>query len=92
MVYLKHVPFVNVFLLNGPKKAETMLTVITSPKELLTVDFNPFSAGTVCIPQILTWKVPAMKELKYLLWPYTHDIGIQMKQKDLTKTFILFSD
>ena len=57
---------------------------------------NPFSARIVSIRQHLTyldvrvWRiktVPALKEVKYLQWPMTHSIGIQMKQKKLTKTF-----
>ena len=30
--------------------------------------------------------------LKYLYWPYTHNIGIQMKRKKLTKTFIMIQN
>ena len=55
---------------------------------------NPFSAGTVIRRQNLTsvdvrfWRlktVPALKELKKSYWPWTHNIGIQMKREELTK-------
>ena len=36
--------------------------------------------------------IPALKELKYLLWSKTYNIGIQMMQKELTKTFMMFSN
>ena len=65
------------------------------------LNFDPFSAGIVSIHQNLTsvdvrfWRiktVPALKELKYLYLQYTHNIGIQMKRKELTKPFMMISN
>ena len=63
--------------------------------------FHPFSAGTVFMHQNLTsvdvrfWcikTVPALKELKYLLWPQTKNRCIQTTQEELTKKFIMISN
>ena len=65
--------------------------------------FNSFSAGIVFIRQNLTSvdvrfcrikKIPALQKSKYIKWPYslTHNIGIQMKRKELSKTFMLISN
>ena len=44
---------------------------------------SPFSAKTVFIRQILTYKDgPHAEKIKYFLWPLTHNIGIQMNQKE----------
>ena len=61
---------------------------------------NPSSAGIEFRRQnltsrrhILTSKVdPRTKRVKYLYWPQTHNTGIQMKQKELTKIFIIISN
>ena len=34
----------------------------------------------------------ALKEIKYLLWLQTHNIGIHMNRKELTKTFMMISN
>ena len=36
--------------------------------------------------------IPALKELKYFYWSQTHNIGIQMKRKEETKTFMKISN
>ena len=35
---------------------------------------------------------PRAESLKYFYWPYTRNIGIQMNQKELTKTFMMISN
>ena len=47
----------------------------------------------VCRRQILTYKDgPRTERIKYLLWPYTYNIGIQMNRKEITKTFMMISN
>ena len=55
--------------------------------------FNPFSAGTVSIPQNLTSvdfrflmhrDSPRTERIKVYLMAFAHNIGIQMNQKELT--------
>ena len=57
-------------------------------------------AGTVFRLEILTsidariWRlnsIPELKESQYLYWSCTHNIGIQMKRNELTKTFMMIS-
>ena len=62
---------------------------------------NLLSTGTVFIRQNMTstdvkfWcskTVPALKELNYLWWSYTHKIGIEMKRKEPTKKLWWFEN
>ena len=46
---------------------------------------NRFSAG------IDFKSIPALKETKCMKWPWAHNIGIQMKQNELNKTFMMIS-
>ena len=60
---------------------------------ITTWKVNPFNAGTVFIRQILTYKdgLRAERNEIFIIWPYTYNIGIEMKWKELTKTFIMIS-
>ena len=50
------------------------------------------SESDVCRRTILTSKVdPRTVRTKYLSWPYTHNIGIQTTQKELSKMFMMIS-
>ena len=56
------------------------------------ISMHSFGAGTDLRRQNLTSKVDhCNKIVKYLYWPLTHNIGIQMNRKELTKTFMMIS-
>ena len=61
--------------------------------------FNPFGVGSdfrcnnLKYVDNLTSKVdPRTGGVKYLYWLLTHNIGIQMNRKELTKTFMMTSN
>ena len=55
-----------------------------------SASFNPFSTGADFRCQILTSKVdPRNERVKYLWWPWSDIMGIQMIRKELTKTFMM---
>ena len=56
---------------------------------------NVFRRQNLTFVDVRFWRlktVAAVKQLKYLQWAYSHNIGMQMKQKDLTKTFTMISN
>ena len=59
----------------------------------IIVVLNPYSAGIDLSHQIQTTKVnPHTVRVQIFIMAVTHNIGIQMNQKDLTKTFMMISN
>ena len=65
-----------------------IMPILTALYPIQGTDFRRQNLTSIDVRFWLLKSISALKDLKYLSWPSTHNLGIQ-KWKELTKTFVM---